>query len=149
VERDNGQSAREVTALARRAWRAALHDLAYQYSPVPFGRHTADRESYRVIVVRARFGERWYVIRQEDERKAKGKSCEGGRVPTTIAIGGRAAAGGGGSGSGGDSGSGGSGGGSSGCGRRGGSSGGECSKFRECPRKTSAASHHGEPTEIQ
>jgi len=31
----------------------------------------------------------------------------------------------------------------------GGGGGGGCSGFRECPRKTSAASHHGEPTEIQ
>lgn len=44
---------------------------------------------------------------------------------------------------------GGSGGGGGGDGGGGGGGGGGCSGFRECPRKTSAVSHHGEPTEIQ
>jgi len=42
VHGDRCQSTREVAAPAQCAWRAAPHDLAYQCSPVPSGRHTSD-----------------------------------------------------------------------------------------------------------
>lgn len=115
-------------ASAQCAWRAAPHDLAYQCSPVLSRRHT--------VVTR-------FIARLLFERNSANGGASSWR--TTI-------------------------------GRRkgeiakeqivedsGGSwsccclvatvvvvvGGGGCSRFRECPRKTSAASHHGEPTEIQ
>lgn len=128
--------------------RGALHRMILRISVRQCHREGA-RNGFRVllrsaIIVRARFRERWCASGYDErvEKKIR-NNCKGGRSALDEGGGRCCCLAGNGSG---------------GCVRWWwwlaavavvGGGGGGCSGFRECPRKTSAASHHGEPTEIQ
>jgi len=116
--------------------RMILRISVRQCHPEGTHRFTRYAENSAIIVIRARTREQWCVAYREKKKARKriaDREDDGRCCSVTIGwlvVGGRSAAaivvvGGGGGG------------------------GGGCSGFRECPRKTSAASHHGEPTEIQ